>query len=92
MKLEIFKTNIITNVKQWQQFAPPMGKEKHWKDDRSAKSLAQFMTDKHQIKKLDNILTELGYDTSGRILCTPEANTTLLGTLACLKMEAQLKS
>lgn len=34
MKLEIYKTNIITNVKQWQQFAPPMGKEKHWKDGR----------------------------------------------------------
>lgn len=80
MKLEIYKTNIITNVKQWQQFAPPMGKEKHWKDGRSAKSLAQFMTDKHQIKKLDNILTELGYKTRGRILCTPEANTTLPGT------------
>lgn len=56
------------------------GKEKHWKDGRSAKSLAQFMTDKHQIKKLDNILTELGYNTRGRILCTPEANTTLPGT------------
>lgn len=40
MKLEIYKTNIITNVKQWQQFAPPMGKEKHWKDGRSAKSNA----------------------------------------------------
>lgn len=83
---------MVTNELKKQQFAPPMGKEKHWKDGRSAKSLAQFMTDKHQIKKLDNILTELGYDTSGRILYTPEANTTLPGTLACLKMEAQLKS
>ena len=48
MKLQISKTNIITTVEQWQQFAPPKDKIKHWKDGRSAKSLAQFMTDLHQ--------------------------------------------
>ena len=67
MKLEISKTNIITTVDQWLQFAPPMGKEKHWKDDRSAKSLAQFMTDKTQVKKLENVLKKLGYDIRGVI-------------------------
>ncbi len=80
MKLEISKTNIITTVEQWQQFAPPKDKEKHWKDGRSAKSLAQFMTDKNQVKKLESILNELGYDTKGIISCTPEANTVLPGT------------
>ena len=80
MKLEISKTNIITTVEQWQQFAPPKDKEKHWKDGRSAKSLAQFMTDKNQVKKLESILNELGYETKGIISCTPEANTALPGT------------
>ena len=80
MKLEISKTNIITTVEQWKQFAPPKDKEKHWKDGRSAKSLAQFMTDKNQVKKLESILNELGYDTKGIISCTPEANTALPGT------------
>ena len=80
MKLEISKTNIITTVEQWKQFAPPKDKEKHWKDGRSAKSLAQFMTDKNQVKKLESILNELGYETKGIISCTPEANTALPGT------------
>ena len=80
MKLEISKTNIITTVDQWLQFAPPMGKEKHWKDDRSAKSLAQFMTDKTQVKKLEKVLKKIGYDIGGVISCTPEANTALPGT------------
>ena len=79
MELLITKTNIITTVEQWQQFAPPKDKIKHWKDGRSAKSLAQFMTDEHQVKKLENILIELGYDTKGVISCTPEANTVLPG-------------
>lgn len=80
MKLEISKTNVIKTVDQWLQFAPPMGKEKHWKDDRSAKSLAQFMTDTNQVKKLEKELKTLGYDTRGVISCTPEANTVLPGT------------
>ena len=80
MKLEISKTNVITTVDQWLQFAPLMGKEKHWKDGRSAKSLAQFMTDKTQVKILENVLKELGYDTRGVISCIPEANTVLPGT------------
>ena len=79
MELLITKTNIITTVEQWQQFAPPKDIIKQWKDGRSSKSLAQFMTDKHQVKKLENILIELGYDTKGVISCTPEANTVLPG-------------
>ena len=77
MKIKISKNNIITTVEEWYQFAPPKAKGKHWKDGRSAKSLAQFMTDKNQVKKLEDILVELKYDTNGVISCTPEANTVL---------------
>ena len=78
MKIKISKNNnIITTVEEWYQFAPPKAKEKHWKDGRSAKSLALFMTDKNQVKKLEDILVELEYDTNGVISCTPEANTVL---------------
>lgn len=79
MKLEISKTNIITTSEQWMQFAPPKDKEKHWKDGRSAKSLAMFMTDTFQVKKLENVLNELGYNSKGIVSCTPEANTVLPG-------------
>ena len=78
MKIKISKNNnIITTVEEWYLFAPPKAKGKHWKDGRSAKSLAQFMTDKNQVKKLEDILVELEYDTNGVISCTPEANTVL---------------
>ena len=78
MKIKISKNNnIITTVEEWYLFAPPKAKGKHWKDGRSAKSLAQFMTDKNQVKKLEDILVELKYDTNGVISCTPEANTVL---------------
>ena len=78
MKIKISKNNnTITTVEEWYQFAPPKAKGKHWKDGRSAKSLAQFMTDKNQVKKLEDILVELEYNTKGVISCTPEANTVL---------------
>ena len=78
MKIKISKdNNIITTVEEWYQFAQPKAKGKHWKDGRSAKSLAQFMTDKNQVKKLEDILVELKYNTNGVISCTPEANTVL---------------
>lgn len=79
MKLEISKTNIITTPEQWRKFAPPKDKEKHWKDERSASSLAHFMTDKIQVQKLEKVLNELGYNTKGVVSCTPEANTVLPG-------------
>ena len=104
MKIKISKNNnIITTVEEWYQFAPPKAKGKHWKDGRSAKSLAQFMTDKNQVKKLEDILVELEYDTNGVISCTPEANTVLpckgngrnhdgkVGTSKRDAMEKQLK-
>ena len=62
MKVEISKRNIITNVEQWHQFAPPKDSDKHWKEGRSAMSLAQFMTNSKQIKKLEDLLKEWGYE------------------------------
>ena len=35
MKVEISKRNIITNVEQWHQFAPPKDSDKHWKEGSS---------------------------------------------------------
>lgn len=80
MNLLISKTNIIKTVDDWKQFAPPMSKEKHWKKDRSAMSLAEFMTDKKQVKKLEQVLEGLKYKTRGYIQCTPEAVTSLPGS------------
>lgn len=79
MRLRISKTQTIKTVEQWEQFAPPKNKKTHWKDGRSAKSLAQFITDETHVRKLENILKDLGYDTKGIISCIPEANTTLPG-------------
>ena len=38
------KYNGITDVDSWFAEKPPMGKEKQWKDGRSAKELARYMT------------------------------------------------
>jgi len=79
MKLKIEKRNLITNPEQWLQFAPPKDKNKQWKEGRSAKSLAEFITDKQQHYKLEEILKKEGYNLRGEILCEPEANTVLPG-------------
>lgn len=79
MNLKISKTNVIKTVEQWRQFAPPKDEKKQWKEGKSALSLAQFITDKRQVKQLEKVLKDLGYDTRGEILCTPEANTILPG-------------
>ncbi len=38
------KMNGIVDRESWFRIAPPMGREKHWKDGRSAKELACYMT------------------------------------------------
>ena len=40
----ILKNNGIFNVESWFQIAPPMGGERQWKDGRSAKELARYIT------------------------------------------------
>lgn len=79
MKLKIKKTVEITSIDLWKHYAPPMDGETQWKDGRSAMSLAQFMLDKNQIKKLEAKFSSLGYNVRGEVLCTPEANTPLPG-------------
>lgn len=39
-----FKNNGITDIESWFKISPPMGGEKQWKDGRSAKELARYMT------------------------------------------------
>lgn len=79
MELKIVKTVEIKSVDQWRQVAPPMRAD-HWKDDRSAKLLAQLMTDKVKSGQLmEDLFLSLGYDTTGTVVCEPEAVTTLPG-------------
>lgn len=40
-------TDGITDVDSWFEKAPPMGGEKQWRDGRSAKELARYMTEKY---------------------------------------------
>ncbi len=40
----ILKNNGITNPDLWKKNAPPMGGDKQWKNGRSAKELAEYMT------------------------------------------------
>ena len=40
----VFNNNGITDIDSWFQSAPPMGGIKQWKDGRSAKELARYMT------------------------------------------------
>ena len=40
----LLKHNGITDIASWFKFSPPMGGEKQWKDGRSAKELARYMT------------------------------------------------
>lgn len=39
-----FVPNIIEDIESWKKYAPPMGKDKHWRDGRSAKELARYIT------------------------------------------------
>lgn len=39
-----FKGNRITDIETWFMLSPPMGGVKQWKDGRSAKELARYMT------------------------------------------------
>ena len=40
----LLKKNKINDLDTWFQFAPPMGGAKQWRDGRSAKELARYMT------------------------------------------------
>ena len=79
MELKIIKAVEIKSVDQWRQVAPPMRAD-HWKDGRSAKLLAQLMTDKTKSGRLmEELFHSLGYDTTETVICEPEAVATLPG-------------
>ena len=40
----IIKNDELSTVELWKKKAPPMGGDKQWKDGRSAKELAKYMT------------------------------------------------
>ncbi len=79
MELKIIKNIEIKSVEQWGQIAPPMNPNQ-WKDGRSAKLLARLMTDKVRSGQLmESLFNSLGYDTTGTVICEPEAVTSLPG-------------
>ena len=62
-KLELKKKGkIIKSVDDWYNAAPPKNPSLHWKDGRSAKELAKYMTSTkgYMPEEIENILTKLG--------------------------------
>lgn len=53
-----FKDNGITDIDSWLELSPPMGGLKQWKDGRSAKELARYMTKSYPIvpEEVENLL------------------------------------
>ena len=54
----LLKYNGIVDIDTWFAMAPPKGKERHWKDKRSAKELARYMMSDypHIPKEIENAL------------------------------------
>ena len=81
-KLELKKnTKQINSVDEWYNFAPLQNPSLHWKDGRSAKELAKYMTSTkgYMPKEIENILTKLGCNTNITFYGEPEAVTSLEG-------------
>ena len=81
-KLELKKKGkIIKSVDDWYNAAPPKNPSLHWKDGRSAKELAKYMTSTkgYMPKEIENILTKLGCNTNITFYGEPEAVTSLEG-------------
>lgn len=74
MKIVISKTKIIRSVKDWQCIAPPKDVKKQWKDGRSAKELARFVTGDSFIPWIEAILSQIGIKES-YFSAEPEAET-----------------
>ena len=55
----ILKNNGITDLESWFKLSPPMGGQKQWKDGRSAKELARYMTAGYPCvpKEIENVLS-----------------------------------
>lgn len=54
----LLKYNGISDLQSWFQLAPPMGGAKQWKDGRSAKELARYITNSYpnMPQEIENIL------------------------------------
>ncbi len=60
MQLSISKVKTIKSVEDWQFIAPPKDEKKQWKDGRSAKELARFVTGDSFIPMVETILSQIG--------------------------------
>ncbi len=52
-----YKDHIITNLSEWENFVFSGKKEKHWKEGRSAYSLADFIINQYGVKQIEQILS-----------------------------------
>ena len=81
-KLELKKKGkIIKSIDDWYNAAPPKNPSLHWKDGRSAKELAKYMTSTkgYMPEEIENILTKLGCNTNITFYGEPESVTSLEG-------------
>ena len=81
-KLELKKKGkIIKSVNDWYDAAPPKNPSLHWKDGRSAKELAKYMTSTkgYMPKEIEDILAKLGCNPNITFYGEPEAVTSLEG-------------
>lgn len=79
-KLELKKKGkIIKSVDDWYNAAPPKNPSLHWKDGRSAKELAKYMTSTkgYMPKEIEDILVKLGCNPNITFYGEPEAVTSL---------------
>ena len=74
MKIEFLKTNKIQSIKDWECYAPPKDKDKHWKPGRSAYSMADFAINNNENfkKVITDILKDCKIDIQD-FECEPEA-------------------
>lgn len=81
-KLELKKKGKqINSVDDWYSVAPPKSPSLHWKDGRSAKELAKYMTSTkgYMPKEIEDILVKLGCNPNITFYGEPEAVTSLEG-------------
>ena len=73
------KGNQINSVDDWYNYAPPMKKDIHWKDGKSAKELAKYIIEgnKYLPQELEVLLIKIGCQPSGELQGEPEAITGL---------------
>jgi len=79
MKIEIIKKNRIQTAKDWLYYAPPR-KADHWKDGRSAKLLAEYVTNESFLTDVETWIQEFQFAKSSVLTCEPEAVTSLPGS------------